>query len=81
MTSVVNDKCTLCFSCVQVCPVDAFHHAEGEKQVVVDPSTCIDCGVCIPECPNSAIANDMDADQKWIDFNAEKAPAWPNAKK
>jgi len=25
------------------------------KQLYIDPSICIDCGACIPECPVSAI--------------------------
>ena len=45
MVSVVNDACVKCKSCVDVCPVDAFH--EGETQLVIDPDTCISCGVCI----------------------------------
>lgn len=77
MTSVVNDSCILCKTCVGVCPVDAFRL--GDTQVVVDPDTCIDCGVCIPECPVEAIANDADADPKDTVFNAEKAKEWPNA--
>ena len=77
MVSVVNDSCIKCRSCVDVCPVEAFH--EGESQMVVNPDVCIDCGVCISECPQGAICNDADADQKWIDFNAEKAAEWPSA--
>ena len=79
MPSVVNDTCILCKSCVEVCPVDAFH--EGDTQVVVDPDTCIDCGICIGECPQSAICNDSEADAKWVAFNAEKAKEWPVASK
>ena len=48
MVSVVNDSCIKCKSCVEVCPVSAFR--EGDSQLVVDPDTCIDCGVCISEC-------------------------------
>ncbi len=78
MPSVVNgDACVLCKSCVDVCPVDAFHI--GDTQVVVDPDTCIDCGVCISECPQEAISSEDDAEEKWIKFNAEKAAEWPNA--
>ena len=79
MPSVVNDSCVLCKSCVEVCPVDAFH--EGDTQVVVDPDTCIDCGVCIGECPQGAIANSDDADTKWVEFNAEKAKELPASNK
>ncbi len=79
MPSVVNDSCVLCKSCVDVCPVGAFH--EGDTQMVVDPDTCIDCGVCIGECPQGAIANSDDADEKWVAFNAEKSKEWPEAAK
>ncbi len=79
MTSVVDNKCIKCMSCTEVCPVDAFR--EDEKMLVVDPDTCIDCGVCIPECPETAIALDSDADAEWISYNADKAPSLPEAKK
>lgn len=77
MPSVVNDSCALCKSCVEVCPVDAFR--EGPNQVVVDPNVCIDCGVCISECPQEAISSSDEADEKWVRFNEEKATEWPEA--
>lgn len=77
MPSVVNDSCVLCKSCVEVCPVAAFHDAG--TQVVVDPGTCIDCGVCISECPQGAIQPADEADAKWVAFNAEKAAECPAA--
>ena len=79
MPSVVSDACQLCKSCVEVCPVDAFH--EGENMVVVDPDTCIECGICISECPHGAISSSDEADEKWVQFNAEKAKEWPVATK
>lgn len=30
------------------------------KQLYIDPSTCINCGACIPECPVDAIYRDED---------------------
>ena len=79
MPWVVNDSCKICKTCVEVCPVDAFR--EGETQVVVSPEDCIDCGVCISECPEGAIMPDSEADEKWIKFNEEKAAEWPEASK
>ncbi|AHX11272.1 4Fe-4S binding domain protein [Neorickettsia helminthoeca str. Oregon] len=58
MPHVVTEKCVKCkyTDCVEVCPVDCFH--EGEEYLVIDPEVCIDCGVCVPECPIEAIVND-----------------------
>jgi ferredoxin len=47
--------------------------------MVVDPNVCIDCGICIGECPQGAIQNSEEADQKWVQFNAEKATEFPVA--
>ena len=49
--------------------------------LVIDPDECIDCAVCIPECPAEAILaeEDVPADQKpLIALNAEKAQEWPS---
>ncbi|MGN7661246.1 MAG: ferredoxin family protein [Anaplasma sp.] len=58
MTHFVTDRCIRCkyTDCVEVCPVDCFY--EGNNMLVIDPDQCIDCGVCIPECPVEAIASD-----------------------
>ena len=44
--------------CVDVCPVDCFY--EGENVLVIHPDECIDCGVCVPECPGDAIKPDTE---------------------
>ena len=51
MTHVVTESCIRCkyTDCVDVCPVDCFR--EGPNMLVIDPEECIDCAVCIPECP------------------------------
>ena len=55
MTYVVNESCIRCktMDCVEVCPVDCFY--EGENMLVIHPDECIDCSVCVPECPVDAI--------------------------
>ena len=60
MTHVVTDACIRCkyTDCVDVCPVDCFK--EGPEFLVIDPDECIDCAVCIPECPVNAIYADAD---------------------
>lgn len=79
MTFVVTESCISCkyTDCVDVCPVDAFR--EGANFLVIDPDECIDCAVCVPECPVNAIyaKEDVPADQRdFIPLNAELAPAW-----
>ena len=61
MTYVVDDNCIRCkiMDCVEVCPVDCFY--EGENMLVIHPDECIDCGVCVPECPVDAIKPDTGA--------------------
>ena len=65
MTHVVTESCIRCkyTDCVDVCPVDCFR--EGPNFLVIDPDECIDCAVCIPECPVNAIyaEEDTPADQ------------------
>ncbi len=79
MTFVVNESCIRCkiMDCVEVCPVDCFY--EGENMLVIHPDECIDCGVCVPECPVDAIKPDTEPGlEKWLSLNAEYAKIWPN---
>ncbi len=80
MTFVVTEACIRCkyTDCVSVCPVDCFH--EGPNFLVIDPSGCIDCAVCVPECPVSAIVAETDLtpdQQPYLALNAELAALWP----
>jgi ferredoxin len=80
MTYVVTESCIKCkyTDCVEVCPVDAFR--EGKNMLVIDPDECIDCALCVPECPVNAIFADEDvpADQRdFIAENAGLAKKWP----
>ena len=79
MTFVVTEPCIRCkyTDCVAVCPVDAFR--EGPNFLAIDPEDCIDCAVCVPECPVDAIyaEQDVPADQQdFTPLNAELARLW-----
>ncbi len=57
-----------------VCPVDCIY--EADDMVVIHPDQCIDCGLCEPECPVTAIFVDTDVPAQWRDYikkNAEKS--------
>lgn len=80
MTFVVTESCIKCkyTDCVEVCPVDCFR--EGPNMLVIDPDECIDCNLCVPECPVDAIyaEDDVPDDQKqFVELNAELAKKWP----
>jgi ferredoxin len=80
MTYVVTESCIKCkyTDCVDVCPVDCFH--EGPNFLVIDPDECIDCTLCVAECPAEAIfaEDDVPADQRqFIAINAELSRGWP----
>ncbi len=80
MAYVVTENCIKCkyTDCVDVCPVDCFH--EGPNFLVIDPEECIDCTLCVPECPAEAIfaEDDVPVSQKpFIALNAELARTWP----
>ena len=79
MTYVVTENCIKCkhTDCVAVCPVDCFY--EGPNFLVINPDECIDCAVCVPECPIDAIYADTDLpeDQKvFIEWNKELSISW-----
>ncbi len=80
MAYVVTESCIRCkyTDCVDVCPVDCFH--EGPNMLVIDPEGCIDCTLCVAECPVEAICAAEDvppAQREFIALNAELARQWP----
>lgn len=79
MTYVVSEPCIKCkyTDCVDVCPVDCFR--EGPNFLVIDPDECIDCTLCVAECPVNAIyaEDDLPAEQHhFIALNAELSKKW-----
>jgi ferredoxin len=61
-------------ACVSVCPVDCIHPTPQEpdfateEMLYIDPSNCIDCHMCIDECPVRAIFADVDVPAEWAEF-------------
>ncbi len=82
MAYVITEPCinTKDKACVAVCPVDCIHEGvvdyEGESidMLFINPDECIDCGLCEPECPVTAIFADSDVpkgQEKFIQINAD----------
>ena len=83
MAHIVTGRCVSCryTDCCEVCPVDCFWEIEDPNMLVIDPDTCIDCGLCIEECPVKAIYTEEDCPepyQEWIEKNAELYSAGTN---
>ncbi|MEE8169983.1 MAG: 4Fe-4S binding protein [Phycisphaerae bacterium] len=81
MTHIITEPCiaTKDTSCVAICPVDCIQptneHAGFEKaeMLYIDPTTCIDCGLCVDECPVRAIFQDDELPaemSKYVEINA-----------
>ena len=81
MTFVVTESCIQCkyTDCVTVCPMDCF--MEGPNFLVINPDECIDCSICVGECPVDAIVGEKEigADRAhFIQLNRElsRHPGW-----
>jgi len=81
MAYVVTGGCVRCkyTDCVGVCPVEGCFR-EGPNFIVIDPDECIDCSLCVTECPVDAIyaESEVPDDQHYfIALNIELTKKWP----
>jgi len=76
MALVITEPCQGCEdqACVSVCPCDCIHEGQMEQngvvydQLFIDPDHCIDCGLCIPECPVDAIFEEDEVPEHWSHY-------------
>ena len=76
MAFVIAEPCigTKDTACVDACPVDCIHPHRDEAgfaaalQLYIHPVDCIDCGMCVPVCPVSAIYMAEDLQSQWQHF-------------
>ncbi|MEA1984071.1 MAG: ferredoxin family protein [Euryarchaeota archaeon] len=56
---VDTNKCEGIGACKDVCPAEVFDIRDdgsgSMKSIVARPDDCIDCGMCVDECPTEAI--------------------------
>jgi ferredoxin len=84
MAYVVTESCIKCVytDCVTVCPADCFKI--GPNFMVIEPEPCIDCALCVAECPVDAIMAEEDVPASQVHFiqlNLELARKWPTISK
>ncbi|MBH07127.1 MAG: ferredoxin [Phycisphaeraceae bacterium] len=76
MSHIIAEPCigTKDTACAEVCPVDCIHPTQDEadfeeaEMLYIDPDTCIDCGLCVDECPVKAIFPEEDLPEEWQSF-------------
>ncbi len=78
MPHVVSPRCmnNRNTACCSVCPVGAFFEVKEPAMLVIHPDICIDCAICVSECPTHAIYSGEelpDCYAEWADKNAELA--------
>ena len=52
---VIEEKCTLCMSCVNVCNIKALNFNEEDNSLQFNASLCTNCGYCEIACPEKCI--------------------------
>jgi ferredoxin len=68
--SVNTDGCTLCLSCVSVCPTGALRDDPERPMLKFVEDACVQCGLCQSTCPEKVITL-----RPQIDFRAARASA------
>lgn len=74
MAYVITEGCVDVMDrhCMEQCPVDAIH--AGHRMAYINPDDCIDCGACLPVCPQAAIFLDHltpPEQSAYVSINAE----------
>lgn len=71
MPHVITETCIDCIhqECVKECPVDCIYW--GARALYIQPDECIDCGACVPACPEDAIFFDEDVPDNMTVYIAE----------
>ena len=85
MSYVITEKCLgeRYAVCATVCPVECIHPGDhkGQEFMIIDPEVCINCGLCLPECPIGAIVSSVEESPQWAVINKELTPTFKGSPK
>jgi ferredoxin len=84
MTYVICEPCigVKDGACIDVCPMSCILPAEKPgfpEMYFINPTDCIDCGLCVPECPVNAIFHEDEVPDQWAHFTALNATVFADA--
>jgi heterodisulfide reductase subunit A len=63
-SEVMEDRCSGCRFCNQLCPYSAIEFLEDKKKSHIISALCKGCGVCVAACPSGAIKGRHFTDQQ-----------------
>ena len=70
-------------ACVDVCPANCINGPKRKEDrgddaksadsreglmLYINPEECVDCALCVPECPEDAIFEEDDLPEKWKNY-------------
>lgn len=58
------EKCTVCLTCVMLCPEGAIRYRPEYNRIEFDLGFCKGCGICANECPTKAITMKMPEEEE-----------------
>jgi coenzyme F420-reducing hydrogenase delta subunit/NAD-dependent dihydropyrimidine dehydrogenase PreA subunit len=61
-----QERCASCLTCLRVCPYGV-PHVDEKGRVVIPPSDCVACGICVTECPAKVILLRRPSDRRHIE--------------
>ncbi len=78
MTFIITEPCMDMKdrSCTEVCPVDCIHEHDDWETLLIDPSVCIDCELCVRVCPVQAIYAENAVPRRWHEWIARNYEAF-----
>ena len=58
------EKCTVCLTCVMMCPEGAIRWRPDMGNIEFDFEFCKGCGICANECPTKAIRMTLEKEEQ-----------------
>ena len=61
---IMEEECSGCKSCVNLCPYSAISFEESKKKAIINEALCKGCGTCVAACPSGSIRQNLFGDDE-----------------